>query len=345
MSGFWRDGLSYGYVVTTYQANLITYTPNSANARLAMRFVCKHTGVIDAIGIHISAVSSNPPNEEDVRVAIYTQGSDTKPSTLVEERPLGGSNPLTTGVKFITGWTQSINEGQQYFVVIRNANADPATYNFTVHYGVDRGLATDVTYPPHGSYTSTDGGATWFSQGQQRGNYQIIYSGSNTYDILVTNTYTFIGISGVPGVKFTTPPDIRLRVVGVAFSRVTYGNNFRFRVTQGSNQYETITHPSTGGIYAAPFLPFLSTVVLEPNTVTKVEVIGSGGYVGWMEYSPTYFPSNFGFRGIVNGVEQTNSMPHMMRLILDQAQPFEVVGGGGGGGTSGIVPALNRGVW
>jgi len=331
MSGFWREGFSYGYLIT-YTTDDVRYTIDSTGKRLAMRFVCRHTGVINAIGINIPAVSNNPPNEEDVRVAIYTQGSNLRPSTLVEERPLGGSTPLTTGVKFITGWTQSINEGEQYFVVVRNANPDPATYNFAVNYGVERGLAGDVVFPPHGSFASTDGGSTWSGLGTQRGNYQIVYNDGNTYDILVLTFFSTVRITNVPGVKFTTPSNIRLRVTGVVFSRVAHGNNFRFRITQGNNQYETITFPSTGGYTSLTFLPFISTVVLEPNTITRVEAVGVDGYLGWIKYSPTYFPPNFGFRGILNGVEQSENIPHTMRLILDQAQPFEVVGGGGGGG-------------
>jgi hypothetical protein len=91
-------------------------------------------------------------------------------------------------------------------------------------------------------------------------------------------------------------------------------------------------------------VPFPDVVVLEANTQTDVEAFlasGTAGAVGRVDVDTTLVATAFPFQNIENGSVVSGRFPRMMKLILDPAQPFEVVSGGSGG----IVPAIDRGVW
>jgi hypothetical protein len=145
------------------------------------------------------------------------------------------------------------------------------------------------------------------------------------------------------GVRFTTPSGVRLRVVGVQFAQISSisSSSWAIRVRQGGNTVGT-TITLSRAVDSYCFLPFPDVVVLEANTQTDVEAFlttGTAGSVRRVDVDTTLTPTAFPFQNIENGSVVSGRFVSMMKLILDPAQPFEVVGG------SGIVPALDRGVW
>jgi hypothetical protein len=175
--------------------------------------------------------------------------------------------------------------------------------------------------------------------GTQRSNYQIIYNtggGDFTYDWLATETGHLIYLNNNPaGVRFTTPSGIRLRVVGVQFAQISFisGNSWAIRIKQGGVTIGT-TLALSRNVSTSTFVPFSDVVVLDPDTQTDVEVFltsGTDGVVRRVDLDTTMTPIAFPFQGIENGRVVSNRIVHLMKLILDPGQPFEVVGGGGGG--------------
>jgi hypothetical protein len=71
---------------------------------------------------------------------------------------------------------------------------------------------------------------------------------------------------------------------------------------------------------------------LEPDTQTDVEAFltsGTAGSLRRVDVDTTLAPIAFPFQHIENGSVVSGRFVSMMKLILDPAQPFEVVGGGG----------------
>jgi hypothetical protein len=302
-----------------------------------MRFVARHSGAPVGIALRIGSVTGSP-QQQDVKVSLWSVGANGLPGTQLEERDNGSSSALSSNSRLVVGgWTTTLTAGQEYFIVVRNGNASPTTNYFAVAYGVDKAtLAGGAVSPPAGSYTSTDSGSTWTAQGTQRSNYQIIYntgSGDFTYDWLVTQTDQSTSLANNPtGVRFTTPSGVRLRVVGVQFAQVLgiSSSSWAIRVKQGGNTVgTTITLSRSVDSYC--FVPFSDVVILEANTQTDVEAFlasGTAGSVRRVDVSTALVPTAFPFQNIENGSVVSGRFPSMMKLILDPAQPFEVVGGG-----------------
>jgi hypothetical protein len=352
MSGFYRDGMAFGYVLSSSGTAITTWTANAAANRLAMQFVARHSGAPVGIALRIGTVTGSPA-QRDVKVALFSVDPSTGlPGTQLEERDDGSSSALSSNSRLVVGgWTTSLSAGQEYFIVVRNGNASPTTNHFGVAYGVDKTtLAGHAVSPPAGSYTSTDSGSTWSAQGTQRSNYQIIYntgSGDFTYDWLMTVANNTTNLNNNPtGVRFTTPSGIRLRVIGVQFADIGNISNssWAIRIKQGGNTIGTTLTLSRNTAFSHCFVPFSDVVVLEPNTQTDVEVFltsGTAGSVRRLDVDTTLTPIAFPFQHIENGSVVSGRFLPVMKLILDPAQPFEVVSGGSGG----IVPAIDRGVW
>ena len=339
MSGFYRDGMAFGYVLSSLGGSIVTWTANDAANRLAMRFVARHSGAPAGIALRIGTVTGSPA-QRDVKVALFSVDAATGlPGTQLEERDNGSSSALSSNSRLVVdGWTTSLSAGQEYFIVVRNGNASPTTNYFAVAYGVEKAtLAGNAVSPPLGSYTSTDSGSTWSAPYMQRSNYQIIYntgSGDFTYDWLVIQTNNITNLNNNPtGVRFTTPSGLRLRVIGVQFADIANisSSSWAIRIKQGGNTIgTTLTLSRSTGGYC--FVPFSDVVVLEPNTQTDVEAFlttGTAGSVRRVDVDTTLTPTAFPFQNIENGSVVSGRFVSMMKLILDPAQPFEVVGGGG----------------
>jgi hypothetical protein len=108
-------------------------------------------------------------------------------------------------------------------------------------------------------------------------------------------------------------------------------SSWAIRIKQGGDTIGTTPAFSrnTGGYC---FVPFPDVVVLEPGTQTDVEAFltsGTAGLVRRVDVDTTLSPTAFPFQHIENGSVVSGRFPSMMKLILDPAQPFEVVGGGG----------------
>ena len=350
MSGFYRDGIAFGYVLSSQASAILNWAGNGAGNRLAMRFVARHSGAPAGIALRIGTVTGSPA-QQDVKVALFSVDPSTGlPGSQLEERDNGSSSALSSNSRLVVGgWTTDLSAGQEYFIVVRNGNASPTTNHFAVAYGVDKTtLAGHAVSPPAGSYTSTDSGSTWSAQGTQRSNYQIIYntgSGDFTYDWLVIQTNSNTNLNNNPtGVRFTTPSGIRLRVIGVQFADIwnISSSSWAIRIRQENTIGTTLTLSRNTNSYC--FVPFPDVVVLEANTQTDVEAFlasGTAGAVGRVDVDTTLVATAFPFQNIENGSVVSGRFPRMMKLILDPAQPFEVVSGGSGG----IVPAIDRGVW
>jgi hypothetical protein len=349
MSGIYRDGIAFGFVLSASNTTIITWTANAAANRLAMRFVARHSGALSGIALRIGTVTGSP-QQRDVKVALYSVGSNGLPGTQLEERDNGSSGALSSNSRLVVGgWTTDLTAGQEYFIVVRNGNASPTTDYFQVAYGVEKTtLANNAGSPPVGSYASTDSGSTWTAQGLQRSNYQIIYntgSGDFTYDWLITQTVNTTNLNNNPtGVRFTTPSGIRSRVIGVQFTEISgiSSNSWAIRIKQNGNTIGTTLALSRSTTNYC-FVPFSDVVVLEPNTQTDVEAFltsGTGGAVRRVDVDTTLSPTAFPFQNIENGSVVSGRFVHQMKLILDPSQPFEVVGGGGGGQSA--IPPLHR---
>ena len=337
MSWFYRDGMAFGYALPTFIGAIPGWTFNAAANRLAMRFVARHSGAPAGIALRIGSVTGSP-EQQDVKVSLWSVAAGGTPGTQLEERDNGSTAALSSNSRLVvTGWTTDLTAGQEYFIVVRNDNASPTTNYFVVLYGAETTtIAGHNVSPPRGSYTSADSGSTWTPQANQRGNYQIIYdtgSGDFTYDWLIISTNAQVGLNNNPcGVRFTTPSGVQLRVVGVQFGWITAisGNSWAIRIKQDGSTVATTLAISRD--VANVFLPLPDVATLQANKQTDVEAFltsGTNGNLVYVSVDTTLTPIAFPFQYIQNGNVVSGRFVGVMKLILDPAQPFEVVGGGG----------------
>jgi len=330
--------MAFGYALPLYIGSISVWTANAAESRLAMRFVARHSGAPAGIALRIGSVNGSP-QQQDVKVSLWSTAANGQPGTMLEERDNGSAAALSSNSRLVvTGWTTGLTAGQEYCIVVRNANGSPTTNYFAVSYGAETTtIAGYSTSPPRGSYTSTDSGSTWSVQGNQRGNCQIIYntgSGDFTYDWLITSTNSQVGLNNNPcGVRFTTPSGVNLRVIGVQFGWITATSNssWAIRIKQAGNTVAT-TLAISRDIGGHSFLPLPDVVTLQDNTQTDVEAFLTSGTAGNLVYigvDTTLTPIAFPFQYIENGTVVSGRFPGVMKLILAPSQPFEVAGSGG----------------
>jgi hypothetical protein len=339
MFGIYRDGMAFGYSLALQLSGMPAWTGNASGNRLAMRFVAELSVAPAGIALRIGSVTGSP-QQQDVKVSLWTVGTNGLPGTQLEERDNGSSSALSSNSRLVVGgWTTNLSAGQEYFIVVRNGNGSPTTNYFQVMYGVETWLlANEASSPPGGSYISTDSGGTWTAQNPQRGNYQIIYntgSGDFTYGWLIAQTGNYTNLNNNPtGVRFNTPAGIRLRVIGVGFAQILLVSNssWAIRIKQQGNTIGTTIQQSRNTSNFC-FLPFPDVVVLEPDTQTDVEAFltsGTSGAVRRVDVDTTLTPIGFPFQYIENGNVVSGRLVSVMKLILDPRQPFDVVGSGGG---------------
>jgi hypothetical protein len=142
-----------------------TLALSAATTRLALSFVCTQSGTLNKVMAYATAVAGSLVGG-DLGCDIYSDNPAVGPNAVVTGGTSTTVTATPTGAAWVefTGLSAEITAGVQYWVVLRNLAAVPAT-NYPT-FGFVSGLPVEVVgghafTPGWHKRQSTDGGVTW----------------------------------------------------------------------------------------------------------------------------------------------------------------------------------------
>lgn len=300
-NAYLQASLISGYVPYVYSALSNTKTLNAAATWTAYSFVAQDTQ-LTAVKVYISAIVPSPGSlaTTDITVQVYSDTGVGLPNVAIGTAGNAAVTPVV-GWNTLSGMTNSLTVGTQYYIVIQNTNSSP-----TVNYP---SLQPQGIMPETFSYSSllgprnlntTNSGTSWTGITAACGNWRGFNSTSGIYFGFPTTLPQTMGsgerVQGTVeyGAKFTTISGASQNINRVGFHLLRQGTtgNVGAKIYNASNTLiATSTKILTGLISTVSIYPtefyFSSPVTLSPNTVYYATVFEDGSSTG-SNYIQTY---------------------------------------------------------
>lgn len=330
---------------------------------LAYGFIPQLGGTVSKIRVYASAVTGTL-GSSDLVCNLYSDSAGS-PSTSLQSSTTVTSVPTGASWVEFTGFSTALTVGTTYWIVLRNANGTPTSNSATYTYLTNSSILGNSNNPALGQslvYTSTNSGSTW-TRAVSTGAFVVDYGSGNIEGFPVQS-----GTTGDPqiyssregGIKFTTPSNTTLNVIGVcavASKTGTPTGNLRYRIYTGSGSSPTLL-ATTATRDAATIsttrnqkpLYFTSPVSISADTVVRVvasETTQSD--TSGNRYNLEFITLSSSDTGILvpytiqpeytlstdGGATFTDTANRYVSiwLILDAQEPFSSSGGGGAGGS------------
>ena len=222
---------------------------------LAIGFIPTASKTVNKVRVFVSAVTTGGNAPSALQADVY---SDTGGSTGQPNASLGSTQTITGGIPSAAGWIEftglsvAVTAGTQYWSVLSNQDASPATKNVTYRYctgAIGAPLAGASSAPFNGPVALTYNGTTWSLVGVGAAMPRIGYSDGSYDGLPFSNTgagtnkafgTTSGGSSNQVGVRFTTPSNATLNALGVAMQVCKIGSPTGFPVFQLYNNAGTL---------------------------------------------------------------------------------------------------------
>jgi hypothetical protein len=349
--------------VTTYFAGIRdsgttpstgTLAVNSAAIWPALGFRVPVTGTLSKVKFFVSAVGGTL-GAGDITVELYDSTTAGLPSSSLQASTTITAYPVGAAWVEATGFSTSCTADTQYYIVLKNTDASPATNNFTLRWVTEQDYQTLGSGAAFGwnKRHSTDSGGTWTTGPVAAvGGLRLEMSGSVFYGLpLSTAAANGSGVGVYAdreyGVKFTTPADAKIRLIG-AGARVTITGTPtgmpRFRLYTGDTLTATTNsiNNSVTNVYTSGF--FTSSQVLEPSTSYRL-VLGESaqadastnrfnliaGTIDNDADSKALLPFGGWVEGYLNSTwADVDTQVPFIWLILDKDDPYDASSSGGG---------------
>lgn len=225
----------------------------------------------------------------DVRVDIYSDTGAGVPNASLANTT--NAVAVTALAFYDFTFNVALSAATQYWIVVRNLNASPATNILTWRamgnaVGVVHSTIQSTTpFYGFGRRNSTDGGATWTTVSASSCGplFRLDFSDGTSAGCPVSNSATdttnTVFSTREVGMVFTTPQNVRLAVSGVYCTPGIAGTptgDLRYRIYKGTTLVATttaipkatVTNLTSIAGQVAGF--FTSPVILDPNTVYRV---------------------------------------------------------------------------
>lgn len=281
---------------------------------LAYSFVPSVSKQVSKVSVFCSSVAGTL-GSADLVCNIYSDSSGV-PGSSIEQRATVTATPTGAAWVEFTGFTatSTLTAGTPYWIVLRNANATPATNSPTYRFGssntistVVNGLATSPSYGISKMHT-TDGGATWGTALNSICGFMVEYSDGTAEGVPVSNiaqaTGDYVYSNREVGTACALPGSATYRIVGISFPVNKLGttmDDYRARLYVGSG--------------ASPSL--LATTV----TVLKANVGGTSFWLAAMFSDPVSVVGGAAIRAVMSNTSSNGSTSHAFRThtytILD----------------------------
>lgn len=282
-------------------AAVMTTTPlNTVSSFTAFGIVPSTSGSITAFNIYVSTVSGAPA-ALDFACDFYGSSSDglfIPTGFITRSTATVAPATLTRSTCTFTPGIAPVVAGTQYFMVIHNLDASPATINFTLRSGAATdGPAfsmggTSAGNPMYGwsKRLSPDSGSTWVSSSQNAAMGPRVDYADGTSDGIVISTINVpinadrVYASSATGIRFTTPPFGNLNLAGVSINPFKAGSptgNIAVVIYNGTTPLATTYALVPGYINTSPtvwmWFYFPSDVQLVGNTTYRLAIIQENG--------------------------------------------------------------------
>lgn len=259
---------------------------NAAATYWATSFICDRSEQVSKIKVYVSSVTGTV-GSSDLRCDIYSDSGGAPSSSLANTSTVTAAPTGAQWVEF-TGFSYTLTEGTQYWIVVRNLNATPAsnypTLRTIVNYANTYGTSGLSTWG-FSRKVSTDSGATWATVTQASFAARIEFNNGTFFGFPVESVASTTAASGERvyasrelGVKFTTPANASLKVIGVAMRVGKTGSptgDCRFRIYQDTTLVATTGVVPLGNITSGVLmypLYFTSTQSLSASTSYRVVI-------------------------------------------------------------------------
>lgn len=278
-----------------------TYLLDDAAEWLGISFVAPPGGVtLSKVLVYASAVGGAPLTDAKLQCEIYDDAAGVPNASQATTTTVTAKPAAAAWVEF-TGFTLALTGGVQYWIVLKNIEADPAAKNITYKthaygtkfYGI-YGPTTSVMTINSGGAWATDlrssivGFRLEFSDGGFSG-YPIYdaSSGSVTYGIYDDREH---------GALFTTPASGQLVVAGAMANikiQGSPGNGVKFRLYKGTTLVDTSKEVFDQNIQSTlhAMAMFTAQRVLDANTAYRLTVMHTGSAGNTSNYYALTFAS------------------------------------------------------
>lgn len=331
-------------------------TLNTAATWVGSYFVAASAKTVSSISISINSTTGTLTSG-DLRLALYSDNGG-KPGTEIEG--INSSGAPATGWNTISGYTSSVTAGTNYWIVIRNMDATPASNNFTISrrsgsislLGSSSNGSAAVTSGGWAASISTDSGTNW-TKSATIASAVIVWSDGTRDGFPIDGSGTSYQVYSTreAGLMFFTG-NYPLRVDGVAAMASRTGSPtgaLRFRIYEGSGNSRTLvsTTTTTSGLFTTinyVQMLFPSTITLKGNTwYTVVVAETTNSDASTARYNLASYKINSTNRSLMNGLlgdltrgsittdgttwtDTNDEFPHVS-LLLAQSWPLQIGGG------------------
>lgn len=273
-------------------SNPIQLGLNSATTYLAFNFRLPATKTLNKVKLYCSGTTGSP-TAAGTTCGIHPDSSGAPNATATETKQLAGA-PSGSAWNEWTGFNTSCTANTEYWIVIKNATATPAsnyaTWQFISRESVPLGASTAQAFGNYfgwGARYTTDG-TNWTSGGSyfnQAMGIRLEMSDGSFYGLPIQataiDTTDMVYSAREYGVKFTIPstwPTINIARIGfdVASAGTNPSGGMRYRIYTGSSTTPTLagttitaaqlTHINGGW----KTLPFSSPIAVAANTTVRV---------------------------------------------------------------------------
>ncbi len=340
-----------GNTVATFVLNAAASGGFSANW-LAYSWNPSESKTLNAVKVFCSAVTGTLAGT-DLVCDIYSDTAGTGPNASLASSSTVTATPTGAAWVEFTGFSLALTAGTQYWIVLRNANAAPATNAPTYRYGqnatcVGAGISESGagTWGSGAVRTSTNSGGAWSNAAAGYGfGWRMQYS-DGTYDgapfsnlAVLGNANSAFGKQAV-GVQFVTSPNAVLNIRGASMmlQKTSTPGPLVYKLFNGTTLLGTTAQVPAGGLgtramYAAFFA---STFAVQPGTTLNLVACDTTtSDTNGLNYAPyTYTVDNdansfalMPFEGTLRKVVTTDYTVGAPTFTTDQTQvaPFSLI--------------------
>jgi hypothetical protein len=277
------------------------YILDAAAEWLGISFIAPPGGpTLNKVLVYASAVNGAPLTDAKLQCEIYSDTAGVPDSSLATTTTVTAKPAAAAWVEF-TGFTLALTGGVQYWIVLKNIEADPTTkfITYKTHATVS-GLY--CPYGPLMSVMTADSGTAWATDARYGvGGFRLEYSdggfsGYPIYDATSGSVTYGIYDDREHGVLFTTPASGQLVVAGAIANVKKQGSpgyGIKFRLYKGTTLVDTSKEVFGGNIQSTlhAMAMFTAQRVLDANTAYRLTVMHTGSAGNTSNYYALTFAS------------------------------------------------------
>jgi hypothetical protein len=199
-----------------------TLALNAASTWLGFSFVPEASLTLAEVSIFVSAIAGTLA-ASDLTMSLYNDSGSGFPASGAAVETHSPASAATAGTWMrATGFATALTAGTPYWIVIKNANATPASNNFTVRYPASGGgpwvLGDNGGFYGWANARTTTGDGGWGTRNTLAIALRLKYADGSYAGYPVqnaANSADLVYSTRESGLKFTMPPNSKVNAAGI----------------------------------------------------------------------------------------------------------------------------------